>query len=390
MKHYCLPVIVFLLLLTALGAANPQYRVLLEWDEMEGELNGVLSGILDSHYGFVQGAGPALALDGAIQSKGENTLQGASQEFYIHPAQGYYSFWIRDKFADDDINPDFNLIAKAKARITVWRGLSILGRVDIPSGQGLTCKVFTLDAVNGNLELAPRFFPRTRLFAVMIVDAVSGKGIEGARISLSGGEDRYPDAFTDKDGFAFIPVEIGSYRLQIIKEGYINTGFPVDMGFDENPREFVLAIAPKAKEVRIVLTWGARPNDLDAHLAGPHPEGGDFHIWYRNRVLIAGRDFLDRDDTNGYGPETITIYKPASGEYVYAVHDYSNRQDRSSRALSFSGAVVQVYAEDALKATFQVPVDSFGNLWRVFKIDKNQNIVSVNTVGWTDSETNIR
>jgi hypothetical protein len=58
--------------------------------------------------------------------------------------------------------------------------------------------------------------------------------------------------------------------------------------------------------------------------------------------------------------------------------------------LSFSNAVVQVYADDALKATFTVPEGQFGNLWRVFKIDKNQRVVSVNTVGWTDDEKNIR
>ena len=390
MKHYCLMVISFLCLFTALGAASPQYRILLEWDEMEGELNGILSGIVDSRYGFIQGAGPGQVLDGAISSRGENTMRGASQEFYINKAEGYYSFWIRDKFADDDINPDPNLIRAAKPRVSVYRGNALVGRVDITQGAGLTCKVFTLDASNGAFDQEIRFFPRARIFAVMIVDAINGNGLPNVQISITGGEDRYPSVTTDASGFAYIPVEIGSYRLEMYKEGYINTSFLVSMGFDENPREFVFAIAPKAKDYRIVLTWGSRPNDLDAHLTGPKPEGGDFHIWYRNRILIAGRDFLDRDDTDKYGPETVTIYKPASGEYSFCVHDYSNRSDRSSRMLSFSNAVVQVYADDALKATFTVPEGQFGNLWRVFKIDKNQRVVSVNTVGWTDDEKNIR
>jgi len=390
MKHHSLLVICFLCLITALGATTSQYRVLLEWDEMSGELNGVLSGIVDSRYGFIQGTGAGQVLDGAISYRGENNLYGASQEFYINRMEGYYSFWIRDKFADDDINPDPWLIKKAQARVSVFRGNLLLGSTDAFDGTGLTCKVFTLDAANATLDIGPRFFPRTRLFAVMTVDAVSGDGLQGVSISVSGGEDHYPSVTTDNSGFAFIPVETGSYRLHIVKEGYINTNFKVEMGFDENPREFVFAIAPKAKDFRIVLTWGSRPNDLDAHLSGPHPEGGNFHIWYRNRVLIAGRDFLDRDDTDKYGPETVTIYKPASGEYHFFVHDYSNRADRSSRTLSFSDAVVQVYADETLKATFRIPEDQYGNLWDVFRIDKNQNLVSVNTVGWTDDEKNIR
>lgn len=105
------------------------------------------------------------------------------------------------------------------------------------------------------------------------------------------------------------------------------------MGLDETPREVICALSPEIKEFRIVVTWGSRPADLDAHLTGPFPEGGQFHIWYRHKVLIGGKDFLDRDDTSGYGPETITIYKPAVGNYSYSVFDYSNRSKNEAKTL---------------------------------------------------------
>lgn len=373
-----------------LCAANPAYRVVLQWDEMAGELNGILSGILDGEYGFIQGVSSAKALNGAISTPGETNVEGTSQEFFIHREDGYFSFWIRDKFADEDINPDFTLLKKANPVVNVYHGNQLLRRLDVPSGDGLTCKVFTLDAANGILDADLRFFPMHRMFVVKLVDAVSGSGIPGAQLSISGGDEHYPPSVTDIDGYAFVPIQTGAYHLTVVKDGYINTSFPVEMGFDENPREYVLALAPKAKEFRIVLTWGQRPYDLDAHLAGPNPDGGDFHIWYRNRILIAGRDFLDRDDTNSYGPETITIYKPATGAYHYCVHDYSNRLDRSSRALSYSGAIVQVYGDDRLMATYSVPQGRYGNLWDVFIIDKNQKLIELNTVKWTDDERNIR
>lgn len=376
--------------LYCLGAANPAYRIVLEWDEMAGDLNGILSGILDGEYGFVQGAAQGNALNGILQTPGETNVGGTRQEFSIFREDGYFSFWIRDKFADEDINPDFGLIRSASPVVSVYHGAQLLRRLDVPSGDGLTCKVFTLDAANGNLEADQRFFPAHRMFVVKLVDAVTGDGIPGAELAISGGEEHYPPALTDADGYAFIPVQTGTYLLSVVKDGYINTSFPAEMGFDENPREYVLALAPKAKEFRIVLTWGARPYDLDAHLAGPNPDGGDFHIWYRNRILIAGRDFLDRDDTNSYGPETITIYKPAKGEYHYCVHDYSNRMDRASRALSHSGAIVQVYGDERLMATYNVPAGKFGNLWDVFVIDKNQTLIELNTIKWTDDERTIR
>lgn len=377
-------------LVYTINAANATYRIVLEWDEMAGELNGVLSGVLSGEYGFVQGMGPGSSLGGTLSTPGESSVGGTRQEFFINAADGYYSFWIRDKFADEDINPDFGLISEAEAVVNVYHGNQILRRLEIPPGEGLTCKVFTLDAASGTLDADLRFFPKHRMFVVKLVDALSGEGVSGAQLSISGGDEHYPGAITDADGYAFIPVETGSYRLSVVKDGYINTAFPAEMGFDENPREYVLAIAPKAKEYRIVLTWGARPLDLDAHLAGPHPEGGDFHIWYRKRILIAGRDFLDRDDTSSYGPETITIYKPAQGQYHYFVHNYSNRLDRSSRDLSHSGAIVQVFADERLQGTFMVPAGHFGNLWDVFVIDKNQKLIELNTIKWTDDETNIR
>ncbi|MDP2172863.1 MAG: hypothetical protein Q8M98_04415 [Candidatus Cloacimonadaceae bacterium] len=383
-------IIVLLTFAAGLFAAGAEYSIVLEWDIMSGELNGILSGNLDGQNAFVQGVAKSVALGFAIVSLGEQYYGGGEQRFEINRREGYYSFWIRDKFADDDVNPDLRLIRLAKPVISVYQGVRLMQRFEIDKGLGLTCKVFTLDAANATLDGEIRFFPRTRIFMVMVVDAVSGAGISGADLHISGGEDRYPSVQTDESGIAFIPVEIGSYRLDIVKAGYINTSVNAVMGFDENPREFVFAIAPKAKEFRIVLTWGSRPHDLDAHLSGPHPDSGRFHLWYRNRVLIAGRDFLDRDDMDGYGPETVTIYKPAAGEYAYHVHDFSNRLDRTSNYLSRSGAIVQVYGDEKLQASFSIPSEQFGNLWAVFKIDKNQQIIPLNKISWIENESNIR
>ncbi len=96
------------------------------------------------------------------------------------------------------------------------------------------------------------------------------------------------------------------------------------------------------------MTWGSRPRDLDAHLSGPNPDGGNFHIWWQDHYLMGGKDFLDRDDRSSYGPETITIYKPAKGTYQYSVFDYSHRGGKRSRGLERSGARVEVYGEKAV------------------------------------------
>lgn len=380
----------YMVLIAGALFARSEYTIKLNWDEMSGELNGILSAQVDGQTAYLQGIARGSILEGLVTSAGESAMYGGSQSFDIFSKRGFYSFWIRDKFADDDINPDYSLIQKAKPQVTVYQGSRLLGSYTIDRGMGLTCKVFTLDASTGLIDQEIRFYPRTKVVLTQVLNAVDGKPVPNADIVLSGGEEQFAPRQADADGFAFFPAEIGNYQLSISKPGFIGTSYPVRMGFDENPIEYVVALSPEVKEYRIVLTWGSRPADLDAHLSGPNPDGGNFHIWYRNRILIGGRDFLDRDDTNGYGPETITIYKPAAGEYLYAVHDYSNRHSASSQALSRSGALVQVYAENRLLQTYSIPAGQAGTLWKVFNIDRSGKLIPINTVSWIQNENNIR
>jgi len=84
------------------------------------------------------------------------------------------------------------------------------------------------------------------------------------------------------------------------------------------------------------------------------------------------------DDQKSYGPETITIYKPAKGVYEYAVHNFSGRKRRGRQDLSFSNAHVDVYADGRLQASYNVPSGMKGNVWKVFRIDEGQRIVPIN------------
>ena len=85
------------------------------------------------------------------------------------------------------------------------------------------------------------------------------------------------------------------------------------------------ALSPNMKNLdgmRAVLTWGANPSDLDSHLAYENN-----HIYYSKKV--GSKAHLDVDDTNSYGPETITIVKKKEGKkYLYAIHNYT--LDKSS------------------------------------------------------------
>ena len=146
-------------------------------------------------------------------------------------------------------------------------------------------------------------------------------------------------------------------------------------------------------EVRIVLTWGATPSDLDSHCTGPIPGSTDrFHMYYPNKGTSSPWPdlvSLDLDDTSSYGPETTTLYQVLdSGVYRFSVYDYTNGGSTNSNALSNSGASVKVYGDSGLLAEYNVPVGQGGTLWTVFEIINGQ-IVPVNNMSYGSSSGNI-
>ena len=137
------------------------------------------------------------------------------------------------------------------------------------------------------------------------------------------------------------------------------------------------AISPymdKLDGMRIVLNWGAHPEDLDGHLGYSQN-----HVSFYNKN---GPDAqLDVDHRDGYGPETITILRKHPGErYVYSVHDYTDRDGTATSALSGSDAKVFVYVGQTLIRTYYVPKHQSGNIWRVFAISPEGEIQDINAM----------
>ena len=123
---------------------------------------------------------------------------------------------------------------------------------------------------------------------------------------------------------------------------------------------------PAGAPIRIVLTWGNAPTDLDAHLFANLASGSTFHASYLN---IAGLNVrLDVDDTSSFGPETVTIQTLLPGHYSYGVNDYSSRGDTPGR-ISSSAARVQIYEDQTLLSDFQPTNSGQEKSWHVFDVD---------------------
>jgi uncharacterized protein YjdB len=128
--------------------------------------------------------------------------------------------------------------------------------------------------------------------------------------------------------------------------------------------------------VRIVLTWGANPIDLDSWLAGPLAGGGRFRVSFSSPGNCNASPFacLDVDDVDGFGPETITITQQTAGVYRYSVNRFFG-----SGSIATSGARVDVYTSDGLARTFTPPPGN-GDWWEVFELS-NGVITGLNRYG---------
>lgn len=204
-------------------------------------------------------------------------------------------------------------------------------------------------------------------FTLRFFDALNGDVVADAKVGIKG----IGEFTTDPGGKVLFDMqEDGQYYFTFSKQGYVTANYRFEVvantiffnRFSVTPRTELGAI-------RIVLDWDASPSDLDLHLI----KEGSYHISYRNKVNSGdGAAQLDRDDTNSYGPETITIYRTDNdATYYCSVVDYSNLNKNSS-ALSKSKAVIRVYNNNELQETFYVPVGKNGFTWHVFRIFKGE------------------
>ena len=199
-------------------------------------------------------------------------------------------------------------------------------------------------------------------------DSANGQPLSGVYVTYG-----YYATTTNDDGFYQFEVPVGREDMSFSKEDYI----PVEVKSVEakcdqtTTQNAVLARELDDDQYQVVLAWGATPRDLDAHLEGP-----GFHVYFEDKY--AQDAWLDTDDTESYGPETITFTIDEGSEYVYYVHDYTNKDAIICGDLGYSGATVAVYHGSEHLGTYSVPNEP-GLKWYVFRI-RNGELIPINKV----------
>jgi hypothetical protein len=126
---------------------------------------------------------------------------------------------------------------------------------------------------------------------------------------------------------------------------------------------------------KFTLTWNATPADLDNHVW--LPSANPYHVYKTTMGSTTASPWarLDLNDTSGYGPENITVYKPYTGTYTVAVYNTSTTN------IANTGAKVSYYLGPYLQTTWTVPTTGSGRWWKVATMNGRTGVMTtVNTV----------
>jgi hypothetical protein len=183
-------------------------------------------------------------------------------------------------------------------------------------------------------------------FSGLATNALNGDPVEDASIEFRSGINArtgtvVASATTDSSGdYSVSGLEGGVYTGEVNATDFATTYFTATCLGGQTTENQNVVITPflSAGEIRIVLTWGSTPTDLDSHLTGPTLGEDRFHVYWLEPGSVNTGPFaaLDVDDITSFGPETITIYQRREGTYRYTVHDYRSLSEKSLLTLLIS------------------------------------------------------
>lgn len=221
----------------------------------------------------------------------------------------------------------------------------------------------------------------------VVINSQTGLGLANATLyftrNLNATDYNNADYTVSTDGngnFTLTNAVSGTYICFVVSNGFfqrIITGIIIASG-SNTLDPITLVDAPQAGELRIVLTWGLSPSDLDSHLTGPDGSGGRFHMYYSYKTPSPYIS-LDVDDTSSEGPETTTISGHYNGMYRFSVHNYSNKYEATGgNGIKTSPARVELYDSNGLVQTFNPPAfTGNGDTWRVFELTYTGNSYTI-------------
>ena len=241
---------------------------------------------------------------------------------------------------------------------------------EIPNTGTVIFKEYQNGSVVSTTELDKIYFGSTLIWEkykanninLNIVNSVNNQPLTSNVIIREGFDNTSGDIVTTGSSTSPISLSPGNYTIEVQIDGFETFYNNVSVNSSTPPNQnMVVALSPTLSEnqIRIVLTWGESPSDLDSHLK----ISNGTTISYSNPTMDGLR--LDVDDTTAYGPETITIDNVNNSlVYNYIVYDYSNVS-----SIGVKGCEVNVYTSSG---SYKFIAENVSRAWEVFNIQNGE------------------
>ncbi len=324
---------------------------------------------------------PSYDLSGTVINSTETAVSNAVIKLYSADSE------VSSTTSNSDGRYNFSGIKSGTYSIKVTKQGYVESSEDV-SIDGETSKNIT---ILGNANVSGR-----------IINSQTGEGLENATVSFAFNDNKSSDdmiieiqVVTDASGYySFENGPTGNFTCTISADGFttrVIVNVIINAGNNSLEQSTIVEVIEEG-ELRVVLTWGQNPSDLDSHLTGPLASGERFHIYYSHKN--ADNVSLDVDDTSSYGPETVTINNFLNGMYRYSIFNYSEQSVEGGAQIQTSPTKVEVYDYTGKIHTFIAPAftTGSGNTWRVFEINSTGssiNIVPINTYVQSSSSSTV-
>jgi len=299
-------------------------------------------------------ANVTLSLRQGINNKVGNILAYTDSQ-----ADGTYNF--------NDVAIDTYTVQISLPKYEVDYGTLYVIGGDSGEGQDFTIspQVFELD---GNNSVSGTITSATTTLALNDVTITLREGIGVKTGTIVGTSQSVTDGT-----YTLMNLPTGGYTAEMALDGYVTGYGDINVSIADNGAGNDFILSPTLndnEEMRIILTWADKPADLDGILSVTADDGTKHDVTYQaadKNLTYGGITYavLDVDDTNAYGPETITINYLSSGKYIYYINNYSATQ------LDISQAIVQVVSKNEETLVIEMETDTAGDpkFWEVLHID---------------------
>ncbi len=116
-------------------------------------------------------------------------------------------------------------------------------------------------------------------------------------------------------------------------------------------------------DLQVLLFWDTDKTDVDLYIT--EPDGTEVN--YTKKVSENSGGRLDRDDTDGYGPEIYSLGSAPSGTYQIAAHYFGDRGGGQTTATVM--VVAREGTDDERRWRFEVPLTRTGEKAVLARID---------------------